>query len=115
MYLECVYDDKDFAAEIDRLEHAERMKPVKKDDGSRFAYPAYYAIYDDYASKDEYALVIGEKRITYIARLEIDFSMEIPEIYRPFSGKATEERMRTMQNRRRGRLDLKWMMRLCRI
>lgn len=92
VYLECVYDDKDFAAEIDRLEHAERMRPVRRDDGSRFAYPAYYAIYDDYAGKDEYALITGENRIAYIARLETDFSEEIPENYRPFSDKAAEER-----------------------
>lgn len=77
VFLRCTYSEADYRAELDRLEHyvhqlgAERTSETYepqcflKDERGLFSYPAYIAILaDDYAY--EYALLTGEREITYI-------------------------------------------------
>lgn len=77
VYLRCTYDETDFNAEIDRLEHYQHtLKGLEleeepaaqtflKDETGRFSYPAYIAILAD-DNAYEYALVTGEREITYV-------------------------------------------------
>ena len=78
VYLRCSYDEADFNAELDRLEHYQHTlqwegfsdedstpQTFLRDEEGRFSYPAYIAIYgDDHAC--EYALITGEREITYV-------------------------------------------------
>lgn len=68
--LRCTYGEEDFQAEIERLEHAKLVtktgeRLLMRDEGGRFSYPAYIAILDR-SSSAEYALITGEREITYI-------------------------------------------------
>ena len=84
IFLECTYSEEEFTAEIDRLMHEQVYGGILKDDGSRFPYPAYYAIADtrgDY----EYALITGENRIAYIALLGWENTRKIPDEYLPLN------------------------------
>ncbi len=69
-FLQCTYDDKTYAMEIDRLEntsktYGNRKMILQKDKKKKFQYPAYIAI-ENAASGYEYALLTGENQITYI-------------------------------------------------
>ena len=79
VFLRCTYSESDFQAELDRLEsYAQELSPdaageeyehephpFVRDERGLFSYPAYIAILaDDYAY--EYALVTGEREITYV-------------------------------------------------
>ena len=77
VYLRCTYDETDYNAEIDRLEHYQHTlkgleveeKPAAqtfmKDEEGRFSYSAYIAILADNDAY-EYALITGEREITYV-------------------------------------------------
>lgn len=106
VFLECVYDEKDFAAEIDRLEHAKRYAPLRKDDGSRFAYPAYYAIYNDLGGEDEYALITGPNRIAYIGLITIADPKGVPSDYQPLERGKSSERFNAYKEYPQGKNDV---------
>lgn len=77
IYLRCTYGEEDFNAEVSRLENA-LLEPepdwelvsdephiFRRDEEGRFSYPAYIAVLaDDYSY--EYALITGEREITYV-------------------------------------------------
>ncbi len=106
VFLECVYDEKDFAAEIDRLEHAKRYAPLRKDDGSRFSYPAYYAIYNDLGAKDEYALITGPNRIAYIGLISVSKPKGVPSEYLPLHRGEASERFNVYKEYPEGNNDM---------
>ncbi len=68
--LQCSYSEEDYSAEISRLENTKKcygstVRTLQKEGVGRFNYPAYIAI-DGYWDSYEYALVSGERQITYI-------------------------------------------------
>lgn len=65
MYLEVPYTEKEYAAEVERLEHTTSVRSLLKDDGSRFDVPGYVAM-DGWEDCYEYALLIGERKIAYV-------------------------------------------------
>lgn len=70
VFLQCTYDEEDYHTEIQRLEHTKKkyvsgIETLIKDEDGRYPYPAYIAI-DGFASSYEYALLSGERQITYI-------------------------------------------------
>lgn len=69
VFLQCTYDEADYQAEIERLENTQKkyvstVRTLLKDE-ERYPYPAYIAI-DGYWDGYEYALLSGERQITYI-------------------------------------------------
>ena len=69
-YLQCVYDDATYKAEIDRLEntsktYGNRKMELLRDEKKKFGFPAYIAV-ENAAHSYEYALLTGENEITYI-------------------------------------------------
>ena len=68
--LQCTYDEKDYLSEITRLENTKKIYGSEKrfllrDEEGRFPYPVYIAIdANDY--EYEYALLTGDRQITYI-------------------------------------------------
>ena len=70
VFLQCTYDEADYQAEVERLENTKKKygsveRYLLRDEEGRFEYPAYIAIdANNYAY--EYALLTGERQITYI-------------------------------------------------
>ena len=69
-FLQCTYDEKTYQKEVDRLENTSKTYGNKKmlllrDTEQKFYYPAYIAV-ENAASTYEYALLTGERQITYI-------------------------------------------------
>ncbi len=69
-YLKCTYNEQSYAEEIKRLENTSKIygdekKVLLRDDSKKYQYPAYIAV-ENAAHKYEYALLTGEKEITYI-------------------------------------------------
>lgn len=70
VFLQCTYDEADYRAEVERLENTKKQygsveRYLLRDEEGRFDYPAYIAIdANNYAY--EYALLTGERQITYI-------------------------------------------------
>lgn len=70
VFLQCTYDEADYQTELARLEntrkrYGSRVQTLIGDEEGRYPYPAYIAVdgrYGDY----EYALLSGEREITYI-------------------------------------------------
>lgn len=70
VFLQCTYDEADYQAEIERLENTKKqygatVRDLKNDGAERFSYPVYIAM-DAYDCSYEYALLTGERQITYI-------------------------------------------------
>lgn len=70
VYLQCTYDEADYQAEIARLESTQKRygsieRPLLRDEEGRFPYPVYIAV-DSHNHAYEYALLSGERQITYI-------------------------------------------------
>lgn len=70
VFLQCTYDEEDYQAEVQRLENTQKrygstVRTLLKDEEERFPFPAYIAV-DGYWSSYEYALLSGERQITYI-------------------------------------------------
>lgn len=87
--LQCTYDEKDYEAEINRLQNTKKIygsetRMLKFDDADEFLYPAYIAVLAD-AYTYEYALLTGENEITYVylaLRLDKE-SLHLSEDYLP--------------------------------
>lgn len=70
VFLQCTYDEADYQAEVERLENTKKRYSsiqtlLRRDEEERFAYPVYIAV-DGRSEAYEYALLSGEKQITYI-------------------------------------------------
>lgn len=70
VFLQCTYDDEDYQMEIQRLENTQKqygsfVRTLIHDEEGVFPYPAYIAV-DGHSYSYEYALLTGEKQITYI-------------------------------------------------
>lgn len=70
IYLQVTYSTEDYINELERLQNIRKVycgeeKTLLKDNGERFAYPAYLAI-DNHRDRYEYVLFTGENQITYI-------------------------------------------------
>lgn len=89
VFLQCTYDEKDYLAEVKRLENTKKQygseeRCLLRGEEGRFKYPAYIAIdADDYAY--EYALLTGDRQITYIytAFMEEAYLKKIESQYLP--------------------------------
>lgn len=69
-FLQCKYNDRTYQQEIDRLENTSKTYGNKKiqllrDEDKKFGYPAYIAV-NNADHTYEYALLTGEKEITYV-------------------------------------------------
>lgn len=69
-FLQCTYSEEDYLAEVERLEntskrYGSKVSTLLKDEGENYPYPAYIAL-DGLWSGYEYALLTGERQITYI-------------------------------------------------
>lgn len=69
-FLQCTYDEKDYEAEIERLENTQKkygsvVRTLIQDEEGTFPYPAYIAV-EGHHYMYEYALLTGEQQITYI-------------------------------------------------
>ncbi|MBP5223164.1 MAG: zf-HC2 domain-containing protein [Lachnospiraceae bacterium] len=88
-FLECTYSDEDYAAEVDRLEHLEKVysygtNKVKRDEERHFSYPAY--IVTEVVDRSyEYALLTGENTVAYIylTCMNPDRIRQVPQEYLP--------------------------------
>lgn len=97
VFLQCTYDDADYQAELARLEatskrYGSRVQTLISDEEGRYPYPAYIAIdgrYGDY----EYALLTGERQITYvyIADKYMDNMKKVDVAYLPSDFKSEEQ------------------------
>ena len=70
VFLQCTYDEKDYSAEVQRLKNTKKQygsveRSLLRGEGERFEYPAYIAIDAD-SHAYEYALLTGERQVTYI-------------------------------------------------
>lgn len=70
VFLQCTYDEEDYRKEIIRLENAQKqygsaVRTLIQDEEGVFPYPAYIAA-DGHSNCYEYALLSGERQITYI-------------------------------------------------
>ncbi len=70
VFLQCSYNEEDYQAEIQRLENTKKrygstVRTLQKEEAGRFHYPTYIAI-DGYWDSYEYALLSGERQITYV-------------------------------------------------
>ena len=70
VFLQCSYNEEDYQAELQRLENTKKrygstVRTLQKEEAGRFHYPAYIAI-DGYWDSYEYALLSGERQITYV-------------------------------------------------
>lgn len=70
VYLQCSYDEKDYQAEVERLENTRKqygstVRTLIRDREGRYPYPAYIAV-DGLWNAYEYALLSGERQITYV-------------------------------------------------
>jgi len=71
VFLQCTYNEEDYQAEIQRLEkntkkqYGSSVRTLIEDEEGVFSYPAYVAI-DGRSNSYEYALLSGERQITYI-------------------------------------------------
>lgn len=70
VFLQCTYDEEDYQMEIQRLENTQKqygsfVRTLINDEEEVFPYPAYIAV-DGHSYSYEYALLTGEKQITYI-------------------------------------------------
>lgn len=96
-YLTCVYDTEAYQKEIDRLEHTsktygDKKKTLLRDEKKKFQYPAYIAV-ENAAHKYEYALLTGEKQITYICTCYIyKDDVKFNEDYLPYDFMTEEGR-----------------------
>lgn len=85
IFLQCTYTEEAYEAEVERLEYTRKVyggtvRRLMKDEGEKYPYPAYVAI-DNHHSTYEYALLSGEREITYIHtgwfdRENVKFSQE---------------------------------------
>ena len=69
-FLQCTYNEKDYDAEIKRLESTQKkygsvVRTLNRDEEDSFPYPAYIAV-EGHHYMYEYALLTGERQITYI-------------------------------------------------
>jgi len=69
-FLQCTYSEEAYRAEVERLEntykqYGSKISTLLKEEGERYPYPAYIAV-DGLWSGYEYALLTGERQITYI-------------------------------------------------
>ena len=72
IFLQCTYNEEDYHAELQRLEHAQKtfkygtkVTNLMKEEDGRYPYTAYIAI-DGFENSYEYAMLTGERQITYI-------------------------------------------------
>lgn len=72
IFLQCTYNEEDYYAELQRLEHAQKtfkngtkVTNLMKEEEGRYPYTAYIAI-DGFGNSYEYAILTGERQITYI-------------------------------------------------
>ena len=70
VFLQCSYNEEDYQAELQRLENTKKrygstVRTLQKEEAGRFHYPVYIAI-DGYWDSYEYALLSGERQITYV-------------------------------------------------
>lgn len=70
VFLQCNYTEKAYETEVERLEYTRKVygstvRRLMKDEGENYPYTAYVAI-DNHHSTYEYALLSGEREITYI-------------------------------------------------
>ena len=70
VFLQCTYDEEDYRKEIMRLENTQKkygstVRTLIQDEEGVFPYPAYIAV-DGHSYCYEYALLTGERQITYI-------------------------------------------------
>ena len=96
IFLQCTYTEDAYEAEVERLEYTRKVyggtvRRLMKDEGEKYPYPAYVAI-DNHHSTYEYALLSGEREITYIHtgwfdRENVKFNQE----YLPKDFMATQE------------------------
>ena len=96
IFLQCTYTEEAYEAEVERLEYTRKVyggtvRRLMKDEGEKYPYPAYVAI-DNHHSTYEYALLSGEREITYIHtgwfdRENVKFNQE----YLPKDFMATQE------------------------
>ena len=85
IFLPCTYTEAAYEAEVERLEYTRKVyggtvRRLMKDEGEKYPYPAYVAI-DNHHNTYEYALLSGEREITYIhtgwlERENVKFSQE---------------------------------------
>lgn len=91
IFLQCTYTQEAYEAEIERLECTRKVyggtvRRLMKDEGKNYPFPAYIAI-DNHHHTYEYALLSGEREITYIHtgwfdREHVKFSQEyLPKDY----------------------------------
>lgn len=70
VFLQCKYDEEDYQSEVLRLENIQKqygsnVRTLIPDEEGVYPYPAYVAV-DGHSYSYEYALLTGEKQITYI-------------------------------------------------
>lgn len=70
VFLQCIYEEEEYLTELHRLENACKIygatrRELVRDEEERFPYPAYIAINGNNHAY-EYALLSGEREITYI-------------------------------------------------
>ena len=70
VFLQCTYDEADYQKEVERLEHTKKQygsvkRMLSRGEEGRFQYPVYIAI-DAHNHAYEYALLTGDRQITYI-------------------------------------------------
>ena len=70
VFLQCTYDEEDYRKEIIRLENTQKqygsvVRTQISDEEGVYPYPAYIAV-DGHSYCYEYALLTGERQITYI-------------------------------------------------
>ena len=99
VFLQCTYDEEDYRAEIQRLENTQKqygstVRTLKNDVAGRFSYPAYIAM-DAYNYAYEYALLTGERQITYIytAFMHTDSLKKIDPKYLPLDYDKRQDEM----------------------
>lgn len=91
IFLQCTYTEDAYEAEVERLEYTRKVyggtvRKLMKEEGERYPYPAYIAI-DNHHNTYEYALLSGEREITYIhtgwfERKDVKFGQEyLPSDY----------------------------------
>ena len=79
---ECVYSDKDYAAEVDRLKNITKNGQKLRVDTKNYKYPAYVAS-DANAYTYEYALLAGKNRIVYVLLATTGNKLHLSPDYMP--------------------------------
>lgn len=70
IFLQCTYTQEAYEAELMRLENTKKVyggtvRRLLRDEGDRYPYKAYIAV-DNHHEQYEYALLTGERQITYV-------------------------------------------------